>query len=322
MPLPPIKIFALSLLALVVGCTGGGSGSSSSVNRSGSGANIEESKDGGIKPGGDATGFYGAIRVAGVYLRAFDSAPISAAHFDEIAVLDSYPSVPELYLFTKAELPKIPKLGTEIPKLGKSPVSFTFEDPAKKTVSIQGESYFSLETFFGDAAFKPEYTTGVWMLGSQPVGGTSVTPLTRSSVTTYENMTGNFALYNPTDMTIGFGFSNAFAKPKSVVILPGPMGNPTVLRFTTPCAGNYSVSSLWEPANPNYVTTSVSVRADASILYHYDIGANDKPTFASEAIALGQGSHLDFVITFGNDSQGTYDSTLIDAQVFAQTACP
>ena len=108
-------------------------------------------------------------------------------------------------------------------------------------------------------------------------------------------------------------FSTITMQPGQAAFHPGPNGEYSVYRFTTPTAGSYSLSALFTGIDVGGTTTDVHVLVNNSPLFNGSInGYNDLNTY-STTLALGVGDQVVFVVGFGSNGNYFNDSTALDA---------
>ena len=105
---------------------------------------------------------------------------------------------------------------------------------------------------------------------------------------------------------------------------PGPSGEFSILRFTAPSAGNYSLATTFSGVDFGGVGTSSDVQVLVDGVSYFGgliNGYGATQTFAS-VLALNVGSVVDFAVGFGSNGNWFDDSTGIDARIDAVTATP
>ncbi len=267
---------------------------------------------------GDATGFFGgnSIRVAKAFLRNDNSAPVAAHQYDKVALLDSSAG---LFLYTKQELPFIPALGSEVAVGDKKPTPFTYTSEDERNIAVAGEAYTSLITYSPEGLFSAMPPLA-WQAGTKTQPG-NFSEMTQSSQNLYEGPGNSYVLYNPTAQIMNY-LSEAFAKPKSVVLQIGVNGQLTTLRFRPQCPGTYSLSVKAESANYFFPDSVLRVYINSAPVAERTVMPGQAAEVALGGHALTPPASIDFAIDYGSMPDSTYNSTKVDAQIFAPQPCP
>lgn len=168
--------------------------------------------------------------------------------------------------------------------------------------------------------------SGVWSYGySTTPGGTFIPytdhgdfPSLNGSPTGLDAWWKDISLHDPAVIHNGTGSpitlngTTTFA-PGQLGLHPGPDGEDSILRFTAPGAGTYSLASSFTGIDTNGTTTDVHVLLDGgSLLDGLINGFGTGPVF-SRALNLAAGDHLDFVVGYGANKNFLSDSTGVSA---------
>ncbi len=113
-------------------------------------------------------------------------------------------------------------------------------------------------------------------------------------------------------------FSNITYLPGELGFHPGPMGEFSVVRFTAPTSGSYSLVSSYRPIDLA-TTTDVHVLLNGVSLFSGNVNPN-APTSFNDVLSLTAGDTLDFAVGNGNGSYFN-DSTGISV-VLTSSAVP
>jgi hypothetical protein len=124
-------------------------------------------------------------------------------------------------------------------------------------------------------------------------------------------------VYNPTNMVINPAGTNPI-QPKQAAFHPGAVGEYSVFRFTSPAAGQYSLSSTFTGIDVVGTTTDVHVLDNGSSLFAGNINGYLNSASYSTTLNLAVGDRIDFVVGFGADGSFSNDSTALDATLTRQ----
>ena len=109
--------------------------------------------------------------------------------------------------------------------------------------------------------------------------------------------------------------------PGQLALHPGGLGQLSVVRWTAPAAGDYSVKAVFDSADwIRGATTDVHVLHNGAAIFNGVVsggfGPGTGPTFM-DTISLGAGDTIEFVVGFGNGSFFN-DSTALAAQIMGR----
>ncbi|MHC1767168.1 MAG: sugar-binding domain-containing protein [Verrucomicrobiia bacterium] len=116
---------------------------------------------------------------------------------------------------------------------------------------------------------------------------------------------------NPSSKSVGTPFG--FTWPaRQVALHPGPRGEYSVVRWTTPAADTYAVEATF--TGLNNATVDALLLRNGQSLFETQLNLQGRPNAAHHAaqLKLARGDTLDFIVGWGNGSYGS-DSTALDA---------
>jgi len=161
---------------------------------------------------------------------------------------------------------------------------------------------------------------GVWSYGSSlTLGGTL------SLYAHHDNVSGIDLWRDQTDPNVSHnGTNNAITinsatwQPGELAFHPGPNGQFSVIRFTAPTVGSYSLDAAFSGIDfIGPTTTDVHVLHNGTSIFDGTVLAyGPGPTFSS-TISLSTGDTIDFAVGFGPDGNYGFDSTGIAATLTA-----
>ena len=155
-----------------------------------------------------------------------------------------------------------------------------------------------------------------WLLSSRPKSEDTTAGL-RSWSSSSLGGSDPCVSYNPTSETKRF--ANVRWEPGRLAFHPGPKGEYSVVRWTAPAAGEFSLDAAFFAIDAD-TTTSVHVLHNGRSVFQKAIridGAGERAT-CNKSLALAKGDTLDFVVGWGN---GAYvcDSTGLEVQLTDST---
>jgi hypothetical protein len=127
-----------------------------------------------------------------------------------------------------------------------------------------------------------------------------------------------YVSHNPTNSTINV--STVTYGPGQAGFHPGPNGEYSVYRFTTPVTGSYSVSALFTGIDHGGTTTGVYVLDNGLSLFSGNINGYLNTASYSTTLTLAAGDRVDFVVGFGSDGNYFNDSTALAATLTFNSA--
>jgi hypothetical protein len=155
-------------------------------------------------------------------------------------------------------------------------------------------------------------------LGSALVLYTSVTLTPQGSVYWSSPLLGEVPLASANQTTNSFTSGSVAVGPLVAGMHPGPDGQYSVFRFTTPVSGEYFLDCCFfglDFVGPT--TTDVHVLSNNVSLFDGAVnsfGAASGTNFAAE-LTLAAGDQVDFAVGYGADGNNSYDSTGFMAQL-------
>ncbi|RHZ78958.1 hypothetical protein Glove_153g43 [Diversispora epigaea] len=200
------------------------------------------------------------------------------------------------------------------------------------------DSFWSLSSNFS-LTHNP---SSVWSYGSKPVGYLTGTFNLLTHLVQDSNGTGIVAwfeegasygnswlgvYYNPNPTTTTFGSKNIFPA-KSVCMHPETDKGFSVVRFTAPTNGNYSLNVTFAHVDntaTNRHTGVYIVYNNLETLWETDlvgIGYSDSFKSIDSGIAVRENETIDFIVGIGSDSLSFYDMTLarVDIRLLVATS--
>ncbi|WP_435010835.1 PEP-CTERM sorting domain-containing protein [Tundrisphaera lichenicola] len=163
---------------------------------------------------------------------------------------------------------------------------------------------------------------GIWSYGySTTLGGTfnlytehGNFPNPNQSLTGLDYWGKNIGLHDPSVIYNGTG--NALQingtttfQPGQLGFHPGPNGEDSIVRFTSPTAATYSLASVFDGIDRVGTTTDVHVFLNGMSLFDGLINGFGSRASYSGNIAMASGDHLDFVLGYGTNLNFISDST-------------
>lgn len=124
-------------------------------------------------------------------------------------------------------------------------------------------------------------------------------------------------LYNPTSSVIVH--DSITVQPGELFFHPGQADQFSVVRFTAPDTGTYSLSSAFSPVD-SMATTDVHVLLDNASIF--DGLVNHSPTSFATVLSLTAGDVLEFKVGYGANGNYSNDSTGLDVRLTEATATP
>ena len=205
------------------------------------------------------------------------------------------------------------------------------------TKPVEAELVYNAVADFNASGTTPaQSTNGAWTYGySTSLGGTFVLHNTATG-NYFGSPAGAAGFYTPLDgnaLPTVIKNTNAGAltagtitnwTPDLLLMHPGQGAQYSVVRFTTPTAGDYTVSSLFQGLDSKGpTTTDVHVRLNGIDLFSSNVSTYGPPPVAYSSggsLALLAGDTLDFAVGLSanpNDNTFYYDSTGFDATISA-----
>jgi hypothetical protein len=182
-----------------------------------------------------------------------------------------------------------------------------------------------------DASSNPA-ANGVWSYGwTATLGGTFALYSTAQNPETnlYTWQSSSLPLDVPLlGKSIGSGgtaWATVVIDPNTLIAHPGPQGQYSVLRFTTPNAGDYRIdSSFFGEDLRGPTTTDVHVRTNNADTFSSNVsGFGLGSTTAWQGVVhLDAGQTVDFAVGFGSNFSYTCDSTGLTASIASISAIP
>jgi hypothetical protein len=159
---------------------------------------------------------------------------------------------------------------------------------------------------------------GVWQYGS--LAGTAFTPLAEGSCGMLSGWQGmSSAPGEPPFVFAGPGTCGATAEavPSTMLDLhPAQNGDRSVVRWTAPSAGTYTIQGTFVGLDPAPTTTDVHVVLGGVDSFTAQIDSFNVPTpFSLVSVPLTAGEIVDFEVGFGADGNYEDDSTGLAATI-------
>lgn len=166
---------------------------------------------------------------------------------------------------------------------------------------------------------------GNWAYGLTSTLGGAFTPLGSGSCGNLVGWQLNghepWVLGNPTASTQTCGTGQV--PPNLLDMHPGGAGQDSVVRWTAPAAGTFSISGLFEGIDPGPTTTDVHVLLDGSThLFDGNISNFNAPLLFNLTRTLAAGDTIDFAVGIGSDGSFIDDSTGLSATIVASSSVP
>jgi len=165
---------------------------------------------------------------------------------------------------------------------------------------------------------------GVWTYGfSSTLGGTLTdytNAATLSGVNIWRGASNEpLVFWNGTSQTVTF--YTAILEPKQLAFHPGAGGEYSVIRFTTPSAGMFTLASVFLGIDYVGTTTQVHVLENGTSLFAGSISGYGASASYSTTLSLLAGDIIDFAVGYSNGSH-THDSTGVSATLTAISPVP
>ncbi len=153
----------------------------------------------------------------------------------------------------------------------------------------------------------------------------------------YETSFGGSLVPYPYKLANGWGYNNCNPPDGSgcfwntpligdlgseLILHPGANGDFSVLRFTAPSSGNYSVSGFFEGIAAQNTTTDVHVLVNGSSIFSDDLNDLNKHHDFSGLFSLSSGQTIDFIVGVGEDGNYNFDSTGFAATIVDPNPAP
>lgn len=122
-----------------------------------------------------------------------------------------------------------------------------------------------------------------------------------------------WATLNPSDQPFDTPFNFTWP-PQQVALHPGPRGQYSVVRWTTPAPDRYTIAAKF--TGLFHATTDVHLLHNGRSLFTTHLNMGNTPNSATHTceLTLAEGDTLDFVVGWGNGSYGS-DSTALTATI-------
>jgi hypothetical protein len=120
--------------------------------------------------------------------------------------------------------------------------------------------------------------------------------------------------FNPTTSPIRL--STLTAQPGQFFLHPGPIGQYSIARWTTPRAGTYVVRATFEGIDIGPTTTDVHIQHDGTDVAtgYINVNGGGNTYQASPSVSVSAGDTIDFAVGYGNGGYNN-DSTALSATV-------
>jgi hypothetical protein len=166
---------------------------------------------------------------------------------------------------------------------------------------------------------------GNWAYGFTSTLGGAFTPLGSGSCGSLVGwqLSGHepWVLGNPTASTQVCGTGQV--PPTLLDMHPGGAGQDSVVRWTAPSAGTFSINGFFEGIDPAPTTTDVHVLLDGSThLFDGSIGSFNVPLLFNLTRTLAAGDTIDFAVGVGSDGSFIDDSTGLSATIVSSSTVP
>jgi hypothetical protein len=111
---------------------------------------------------------------------------------------------------------------------------------------------------------------------------------------------------------------SAFLQPNDLVFHPGANNEHSVLRWTAPSTGVYSICATFRGRDVDGATTDVHVFHNAIALFNCEVSGTGIPTqFVSSVLQVAVGDTIDFTVGYGSNNDYFNDTTAVDARIAA-----
>jgi hypothetical protein len=167
---------------------------------------------------------------------------------------------------------------------------------------------------------------GVWSYGESATLGSPFQIYTQAGpdnadlppanlLDTWNNGTrGNYTVpsvvHNGTAIPISFN-GTITVQPGELGFHPGPLGQYSIVRFTTAIAGSYTLASAFQPMD-SLATTDVHVLLNGVSIFDGFVNPGD-PTSFNTGLVLGAGDRIDFAVGIGSNGNYSNDATGLSA---------
>jgi len=118
--------------------------------------------------------------------------------------------------------------------------------------------------------------------------------------------------YNGTNSTV---YTGAIIQPGEIVFHPGPNGEKSIVRWTTPNSGSYDISATFSGADYFGATsTDVHVLDNGTSIFDGNVNGNSSISY-HKTWNLAAGDTIDFTVGYGTNGNYYNDSTALDAVI-------
>src|SRR5439155_10479630 len=114
-------------------------------------------------------------------------------------------------------------------------------------------------------------------------------------------------------------YFSLIVNPGELMLHPGPNGERSIVRFTTPVAALYDLSAAFASRDVNHGGTDVHVLVNNSSIFDAQVVTNS-PSFAASALLLKVGDIVDFAVGAGSDGTFFNDATSLVASLTVHPA--
>lgn len=162
---------------------------------------------------------------------------------------------------------------------------------------------------------------GVWTYGFETTLGGALTLYDQTNTTDCNSGSWRSStvqsLGAPVDCSNKTNIQGGFIPAHSAGFHPGPNGEYSVFRFTTPALDTYDLFATFGAAD--FGGADVHILLNGVSLYSHEVDPNNTPETFSTSLALVAGDLIDFAVGFGTDGNFYSDSTSINANLTTQS---
>ena len=164
---------------------------------------------------------------------------------------------------------------------------------------------------------------GVWSYGWSTNLGSSLqlytTPALNAgfNIWTYTNLYP-YVAHNGTTNTITVANAHQVLQAGQMAAHPGANGEYSIVRWTAPLAGSYSIAASFAGADQDGDSADVHVLDNSTSIFNGDVFGFGTPTSFSTNLVLGAGDTIDFAVGYGSDRSYYDDLTAMSAVVIPE----
>jgi hypothetical protein len=166
------------------------------------------------------------------------------------------------------------------------------------------------------------FNGGVWSYGYEDILGTgfvldpSNSPQTlsfNSAIQGWAAGTGGYSYVAQNTSAVAVSYVDVTLQPGQIVMHPDATGQYSVVRFTAPTTGDYTLDTAFSGLDTTPTTTDVHVLLDGSSLFDGAVDSYEIPQAYSSSLSLSAGDTVDFAVGDGSNKNYFNDSTGLTA---------